>query len=395
MLSIPEMHPSGSHEWILPPSKSHIIRWLAMISQGNSACLIKFNKSPGDDVKSMSKCLQEMGVKVETNNDGWLVEPPKQGLSVPKVELNCGNSGTSARVISALVATMGREVKLDGDESLRARSSELGKILRDLDVDVDNDSLPVIINGKMKGKARVNLSQSSQPLSALVLASPSLEEPIEIHVEGEAVSRGYLGMTFDIARICGNSIEMNSQMTLKPWKVSPPSEIDIPPELSLFPMAILLELLHDGLYLQTELATYDPLLLMAFDAIDTVNGGEVDLRDASDLVTPAAVWMALGEGGRISGIPHARGKESDRILRTVELLKAFGMNAEETKDGLEIPGNQTPKPPNEPVQTHMDHRLAMVAMILASKVGGEIIDAEICEVSHPGFIQQLFALCQP
>ena len=71
------------------------------------------------------------------------------------------------------------------------------------------------------------------------------------------------------------------------------------------------------------------------------------------------------------------------------------MNAEETKDGLEIPGNQTPKPPNEPVQTHMDHRLAMVAMILASKVGGEIIDAEICEVSHPGFIKQLFALCQP
>jgi 3-phosphoshikimate 1-carboxyvinyltransferase len=366
-----------------------------MISQGDSACLIKFDKSPGDDVKSMSNCLQEMGVKVETNNDGWLVEPPKQGLSAPNVELNCGNSGTSARVISALIATMGREVKLDGDESLRARSSELGKILRDLDVDVDNDSLPVIINGKMKGKARVNLSQSSQPLSALVLASPSLEEPIEIHVEGEAVSRGYLGMTFDIARNCGYSIEMNSQMTLKPWKVSPPSEIDIPPELSLFPMAILLELLHDGLYLQTELATYDPLLLMAFDAIDTVNGGEVDLRDASDLITPAAVWMALGEGGRISGIPHARGKESDRILRTVELLKAFGMNAEETKDGLEIPGNQTPKPPNEPVQTHMDHRLAMVAMILASKVGGEIIDAEICEVSHPGFIQQLFALCQP
>ena len=395
MLSIPEMHPSGSHEWILPPSKSHIIRWLAMISQGNSACLIKFNKSPGDDVKSMLNCLQEMGIKVETNNDGWLIEPPKQGLSAPNVALNCGNSGTSARVISALIATMGREVKLDGDESLRARSSELGKILRDLDVDVDNDSLPVIINGKMKGKARVNLSQSSQPLSALVLASPSLEEPIEIHVEGEAVSRGYLGMTFDIARICGCSIEMNSQMTLKPWKVSPPSEVDIPPELSLFPMAILLELLHDGLHLQTELATYDPLLLMAFDAIDRVNGGEVDLRDASDLVTPAAVWMALTEGGRISGIPHARGKESDRILRTVELLQVFGMNAEETKDGLEIPGNQTPKPPNEPVQTHMDHRLAMVAMILASKVGGEIIDAEICEVSHPGFIKQLFALCQP
>ena len=134
---------------------------------------------------------------------------------------------------------------------------------------------------------------------------------------------------------------------------------------------------------------------MAFDAIDRANGGEVDLRDASDLVTPAAVWMALGEGGNITGIPHARGKESDRILRTVELLQSFGMKAEETDDGLVIPGRQTPNSPNEPVQTHMDHRLAMVAMILASKVGGEVVDAEICEVSHPGFIQQLLGLSQP
>ena len=346
-------------------------------------------------MESMSKCLQEMGVNIHPRKDGWLVEPPPQGLSAPNTVLNCGNSGTSARVLSALVATMGEKIKLDGDGSLRTRSSSLGRVLRDLQVDIDSDSLPVTVNGKMKGGATVNLSQSSQPLSALILASPSLEEAIEIHVEGDAVSRGYLGMTFDIARICGCPIEMSSQLILEPWNVNPPNEIDIPPELSLFPMAILLELLHEGLHLQTELATYDPLLLMAFDAIDRANGGEVDLRDASDLVTPAAVWMALAEGGSITGIPHARGKESDRILRTVELLQAFGMKAEETDDGLVIPGRQTPNAPNEPIQSHMDHRLAMVAMILASKVGGEIVDAEICEVSHPGFIQQLLGLSQP
>ena len=395
MLSIPEMRLSGSHEWSLPPSKSHIIRWLAMISQSNSSCLIRFNKSPGEDAESMSKCLQEMGINIHHKEDGWLVEPPKKGLSAPNTILNCGNSGTSARVLSALVATMGEKIKLDGDESLRTRSSSLGKVLRDLQVDVDSDSLPVTVNGKMKGGTTVDLSQSSQPLTALILASPSLEEAIEIHVEGDAVSRGYLGMTFDIARSCGCPIEMSSQLILQPWSVNPPNEIDIPPELSLFPMAILLELLHDGLHLQTELATYDPLLLMAFDAIDRANGGEVDLRDASDLVTPAAVWMALGEGGNITGIPHARGKESDRILRTVELLQSFGMKAEETDDGLVIPGRQTPNSPNEPIQTHMDHRLAMVAMILASKVGGEVVDAEICEVSHPGFVQQLLGLSQP
>ena len=64
MLSIPEMRLSGSHEWSLPPSKSHIIRWLAMISQSNSSCLIRFNESPGADAESMSKCLQEMGINI-------------------------------------------------------------------------------------------------------------------------------------------------------------------------------------------------------------------------------------------------------------------------------------------------------------------------------------------
>ena len=130
--------------------------------------------------------------------------------------------------------TIGEKIKLDVDESLRTRISSLGKVLRDLQVDVDSDSLPVTVNGKMKGGTTVDLSQSSQPLTALILASPSLEEAIEINVEGDAVSRGYLGMTFDIARNCGCPIEMSSQLILQPWSVNPPSEIDIPPELSLF-----------------------------------------------------------------------------------------------------------------------------------------------------------------
>ena len=395
MVRIPQMRLFGSREWRLPPSKSHIIRWLTMVAQGESACLIKFYKSPGIDVDSMSECLQAMGLRVEEREGGWLVQPPEQGLSAPKTVLNCGNSGTAARVLSALAATMDEEVRIDGDKSLRARSSSLGRVLRDLGIEVDNDALPVTVHGKMKGTATVDLSESSQPLSSLILASPNLTEAIEIHTEGEAVSRGYLGMTFDIARKCGCPLEMSSQLILEPWKVSPPSEVDIPPELSLFPMAILLELLHEGLSLQTEIATYDPLLLMAFDAIDRANGSEVDLRDASDLVTPAAVWMALSEGGTISGISHARGKESNRILRTVELLQAFGMKSKETDDGLIVQGRQLPSTPKEAVETHRDHRLAMVAMILASKVGAEIVDAEICEVSHPGFIEQLLGLSQP
>ena len=68
----------------------------------------------------------------------------------------------------------------------------------------------------MKGGTPVYIRQSSQPLTALILASASLEEAIEINVEGDAVSRGYLGMTFDIARSCGCPIEMSSQLILQP-----------------------------------------------------------------------------------------------------------------------------------------------------------------------------------
>jgi 5-enolpyruvylshikimate-3-phosphate synthase len=79
-------------------------------------------------------------------------------------------------------------------------------------------------------------------------------------------------------------------------------------------------------------------------------------------------------------------------VRTIELLAAFGIKADETEDGLIIPGEQILSSPTAPIETHLDHRLAMTAMILASKVGADIVGADICEVTHPGFIEQLLAL---
>ena len=369
-----------------------MIRWLALTSQGRSECLLRFEGKAGADVESMALCLEAMGVQVHRGADGWMGERPNGGLQAPLSFLDCGNSGTAARVLTAMAATMGVAVRLDGDASLRSRSSDLARVLRDLGVEVSSDALPTTVSGVINGGASVDLSVSSQPLSALILSTPGLSEAVEIHLEGEGVSRGYTGMTFDVARRCGCPIEMGSPLILEPWTVQAPEEADIPPELSLFPMAILLEILHEGLQLRTSLPAYDPLMLMAIDSLDRANGGEVSLRDASDLVTPAAVWLALTNGGTISGIPHARGKESDRIARTIELLAAFGIQADETEDGLIIPGEQTLSSPTAPIETHLDHRLAMTAMILASKVGADIVGADICEVTHPGFIEQLLAL---
>ena len=387
---------AGQHEWLLPPSKSHIIRWLTLASQGNSECGLQFEGEPGKDVESMVGCLEKMGVEV-VRGEIWVICPPENGLKLPDAPLNCGNSGTAARILTALSATIGGEVKIDGDESLRSRSIEsLNNTLRELGCEISSDRIPYTVKGPIKGgETSLDLSSSSQPLTALALSSPNFSESVILNLQGQPVSRGYSRLTFDITSICGSPNIISNPLSLSSWEVQTPNIVNIPPELSLFPMAIILELLHDELALRTSLPTYDPLVLIAIDEIDRANGGQVDLRDASDLVTPAAVWMALTNGGEITGIPHARNKESNRISRTVELLNSFGMVAEETEDGLKIPGGQKPMKPNSAVDTHMDHRLAMVAIILASKVGGDILNPEICEVTHPGFVEQLISLSQP
>jgi 3-phosphoshikimate 1-carboxyvinyltransferase len=143
---------------------------------------------------------------------------------------------------------------------------------------------------------------------------------------------------------------------------------------------------------RVEIPPGDAMMTEAIDSLDDVNGGVVDLRDASDIISPAAVLIAIGNGGSIVGARHVRGKESDRIRTTVEMLAAFGMSARATDDGIEIPGGQFPEKPDSPVETHGDHRLVMTAAVLASKVGGIIINHRSSAVTDPEFIERLTGL---
>ena len=170
-----------------------------------------------------------------------------------------------------------------------------------------------------------------------------------------------------------------------------PDRVLIPGEVSLVPMSMLFGRLF-GTESMVEIPPGDAMMAEAIESLGNANGGMVDLRDASDIVSPAAALMAIGNGGSIVGARHARGKESDRIRTTVEMLAAYGMSSRATDDGIEIPGGQFPEKPDRPVETHGDHRLVMTAAVLASKVGGSIIDPEISAVTDPEFIERLTGL---
>lgn len=392
MLTIEPVSLSSPVEWGLPPSKSHLIRWLALISQTKQEVFLTFNGTPGNDVISMSKCIEGMGSSIEEQDSGWLVSG-SPGLNPDSLFLNCGNSGTTANFLTAISACNIGTVSLDGDRTLRSRSSkELCSTLRQMGCTIDSDSVPRVVSGGIENYDVLHdWSRTSQGLSSLMIASPRFEEELRISLSGESVSSGYWMLTQEICISCGSKMTVEGdEAILPPWEIDIPEGIEIPPEESLRPVAILLSHLH-GVDFETGLEDSGIGISRAIKSVEE-REKEVFLGEASDIITPIAAIMAMGDGGRISGAAHARGKESDRISKTVELLGSFKLSSKETDDGLLIQGGQCPVRPKEPVETHGDHRLAMTAMALASKTGGTILEPECSAVTDPTFIDKIISL---
>ena len=386
------MELEGTIEWSLPPSKSHMIRWLALAAQAEGETALNFTGSVGDDILSMAGCLHDMGVSIEQGASKWVVGGVgPRGLRAPEGALDCGNSATAARFLMAIAAGMSQPVSFDGDQSLRQRDmSALAEALRELGCEVTSDTLPLTVTGPViPGPVRLDVSASSQPLSALLLASPGYSGAIHLRISSHSVSRDYSMLSYELTGMCGSSNEVGSNgAVIEPWRPVTPGAAEIPGELSLLPLAMLLAELHEVEVVVTgdDLELSSALMGLA-EEIE-----ELDLRDESDLIAPAAALMALGGGGTITGAAHARGKESDRIGSTVSLLGCFGIEANETKDGIEVAGGQSPVRPTLPTDSHGDHRAAMTAMVLASKCGGIVAGTEVCAVSDPDFIERLMGM---
>ncbi len=392
MLTLEPMDLHDPIDWMLPPSKSHMIRWLALAAQAEGETVLSFDSEPGEDVLSMAECLRQLGAGIEQSASQWSVTGVgADGFSEPEGVLDCGNSGTAARFLTAIAAGLASAVALDGDASLRRRDlSALNSALREFGCEISSDAVPLSVNGPAgPGRAYLEVGSSSQPLSALLLASPGYSARLHLGLSEGSVSRGYSRLSFELAALCGSPNRLDGDVVvIEPWRVSTPPAVSIPEEVSLLPMAMLMSELHDA---EVEVRSSGIKLTPALMAL-AEQESELDLRDESDVITPAATLLALGRGGRITGAAHSRGKESDRILGTVGLLAAFGMASSATEDGIEVPGGQVPARPESPVQTYGDHRIAMTAMVLASKVGGSIVNPEISAVTDPGFIERLTGL---
>ena len=398
-----EPQTTSSIEWDLAPSKSHMIRWLLLAAISEGTTEIRFIGSPGADIQSMARCLEQFGVVIVRNPGIWIVHGMDvQSLKSPNTVVNCDNSGTALRLLFPYASSFDVPIMLDGDHTLRSRHlPTLITALTDLGAEITpvygSNSLPCVAKGPLKPSLiNIDVSRSSQPLSSILFAMPRISSSLIVEIHGNAVSRQHAELSFRIAAETGSPNEWNTNMKsihLEPWSPIVPNIVQIPGDMSLVSFGLLFSHLHDAEITIPNLPRIDQGLgaEILLDIMSSPPSGllDIDLRDANDLLPPLAAFLATGPGGRLRNASHARHKESNRIRRSVELLEKFGLIIEEMEDGIQCVGGQSPVQPSSIIDVHGDHRLSMTAICLATKVGGTVGDVGIWSVTDPDFLIRL------
>jgi 3-phosphoshikimate 1-carboxyvinyltransferase len=373
-------------------SKSYFNR--ALILSHYKKDLVLYGNSQSLDVVNLQKAL--------------LTVQAQEG----KGEVYVGSGGTTLRFLSFLISRIPGQWKLVGEPRLFERPQQpLQTLLQYFGVDVEFGPhfLEIESKGwcKPQGSIPLDLTQSTQFASGLILNAWNLPFPIELSESAEKVSDGYLEMTLDLVQKSGMKISRQGpQMTIGEGQQISVSEIKVEPDLSSafvvaslaacrghceiqdFPFSSLQpDLLFVRLFekMNVPLETRGSTLVVdrAFD----LRPLEVSLRQAPDLFPVLAVLLTRAKGtSRIYNIPQLRFKESDRLSRTCELLHHMKVPFEAGDAELKIMSRGRHHHQFFEFNPDQDHRLAFAAA-LARSMGYrmKILDPEVVNKSFPGF----------
>ncbi len=333
-------------------------------------------------------------------------------------EMYIANSGTSMRFLTALVAMGHGWFRLDGTPRMRERPIQdlldgLAQLGVSAESEASNGCPPVIVHGAglAGGKATVNGDLSSQFLSGLLMAAPYARQPVELIVEGELVSRPYVGLTLAVMKAFGIEVPTTdlSHFTVPKGRYRGRT-YEIEPDAtaaSYFLAAAAItggEVTVEGLSrnsLQGDVAFCECLAQMGCEVRYEANsitvagrplrGIEVNMNAISDTVqTLAAVALFADGPTTITGVGHIRHKETDRIGNLAIELRKLGANVDELADGLRI----TPAALHGArIATYQDHRMAMSLALVGLRVPGVVIEDPKCtEKTYPAYFDDLAKL---
>jgi 3-phosphoshikimate 1-carboxyvinyltransferase len=398
----------------VPGDKSISHRALILNAVADGTAVIE-NLATGEDVKATARCLRELGVPV--SSDGLVEGVGLRGLRPPGTPLDCGNSGTTMRLLAGLLAGQRFEAVLVGDESLSRRPMErIAEPLRLMGADVQPGPPLRVRGGHLRGASFEMAVPSAQVKSCLLLAGLQAEgstrvvEPVRTRDHTE---RMLAAMSAPI-RVDGPAVEISCVERLQPLSVR------VPGDLSAAALWIAAAAVHPDARIELPDVGVNPTRTAVLRLLPTGRAGErlvggepvatltaattSDLRpsELSDVIAAelidelpvlAVVATQLEGVTRITGARELRVKESDRVSAMAAGLSAMGAELEELEDGWAIHGPVSLQ--GARVDGRGDHRVAMALAVAGLLASGwtEIDGAESVAISYPGFWDDLEAVC--
>ena len=382
----------------------------------------------GADCLSTISCFRRMGIEIENKNGTVIVHGKgMHGLTAPSGTLDCGNSGTTTRLISGILAPQNFDVTLTGDESIQKRPMKriiepLSMMGADIKSIRGNDCAPLKICGMpLAGIHYTSKVASAQVKSAILLAGlyadglTTVTEPqvSRNHTElmlkffgAELESKETSVTIWPATELFGNRIDVPGDISSSVYFVAaglilPNSEVLIknvginPTRAGLIKvceaMGADLTLLNEN-HRNAE-PTADLLVRTSSLKACTIEGDIIPTL--IDELPTIAMMACFAEGTTvIRDAAELKVKESNRIAIMVENLRAMGADVEETEDGMIIHGG---KPLHGAViDSHKDHRIAMTFAVAALAAEGEteIHDADCVNISYPAFYEELERLTE-
>ena len=420
----------------VPGDKSIAHRALILAALADGQCELA-NLPASDDLASTRRVLVALGARFEASGESRVSLSGPTGWRHPSGPLDCGNSGTTARLLAGLLTGLGVPATLAGDTSLSGRPMDrvvyplqaMGGRLR---YQGDRDRLPVVVEPRASGSLRVlryrSRVASAQVKSSLLLAGLASGTEVEIHEP--AVTRDHterllaaLGAPVEFGPLADGGARARLAGGREPTRerrgAIPGFELEVPGDLSSAAFLGVAALLT-GRRLQLEDMGLNPtrtgwieLLMSAGARLETRVrseqlgepvgaislepgpmrsfrlGPEEAVRCIDEIPVLAVLAARIPGVTEIHGATELRVKESDRLALISENLRGLGVRCEEFEDGLQIEG--TERPLTGRVRTGGDHRIAMAFGTLGAAADCEIeVDEKAAVgVSYPGFWRDL------
>ncbi len=385
----------ASGEINAPPSKSCAHRLLICAALANGKSVIE-NIGTNDDIIATISCLKELGAKIEIEDNKAVVYGIENKDEKVKLNLFCNESGSTLRFLIPLALFFSKTASFGGSDRLLERPqsvyeelfSEMGCYLKK-----ENNSL--VTGGELKsGTYKIRGDVSSQFLTGLLFTLPLLEGDSQIVLTTPLQSAPYVNITVDVLSKFGIEIKKsNNGFYIKGNQEYFPQNLSVEGDWSNSAFLEAFNLVGGNVTLRgmnEESYQGDKVYRKFFGELKK-GTPTLDITDCPDLGPVLISCAVLCNGAVLKGTKRLKIKESDRGVAMQTELSKFGVEIIVNEDEIIIPKTEI-KTPEEILNCHNDHRIAMSLAILCSKVGGTLENAQCVNKSYPEFFDDIKTL---